>query len=131
MLSVTLLFSSVNPNARGGCLRLLPLSEYRVIKCKTGFYRQRRRFLITIARGAGGAADVHLGFGAFHRASEGLYTDILCGTLATGAVEVICGGEQQIADLKQQDNTLYSGGKMSAEADGAGGRRQSGVACSG
>ena len=53
---------------------------------------------------------VHLGFGAFHRAHQGVYADILAAEHNSdwGYCEVnLIGGEQQIADLKQQDN-LYT-----------------------
>ncbi|HHX9846696.1 TPA: mannitol dehydrogenase family protein [Salmonella bongori] len=61
---------------------------------------------------------VHLGFGAFHRAHQGVYTDILAAEHNSdwGYCEVnLIGGEQQIADLKQQDN-LYTVAEMSADA---------------
>lgn len=61
---------------------------------------------------------VHLGFGAFHRAHQGVYADILATEHGSdwGYVEVnLIGGEQQIADLKQQDN-LYTVTEMSADA---------------
>lgn len=61
---------------------------------------------------------VHLGFGAFHRAHQGVYTDILAAEHNSdwGYCEVnLLGGEQQIADLKQQDN-LYTVAEMSADA---------------
>lgn len=64
------------------------------------------------------ARIVHLGFGAFHRAHQAVYTDILAQEHASdwGYCEVnLIGGEQQIADLKQQDN-LYSVAEMSADA---------------
>lgn len=64
------------------------------------------------------ARMVHLGFGAFHRAHQGVYTDILAAEQHSdwGYYEVnLIGGEQQIADLKQQDN-LYTVAEMSAEA---------------
>lgn len=60
---------------------------------------------------------VHLGFGAFHRAHQGVYTDILATEHNSdwGYCEVnLIGGEQQIADLKQQDN-LYTVAEMSAD----------------
>ena len=59
---------------------------------------------------------VHLGFGAFHRAHQGVYADILAAEHSSdwGYYEVnLIGGEQQIADLKQQDN-LYTVAEMSA-----------------
>lgn len=59
---------------------------------------------------------VHLGFGAFHRAHQGVYADILAAEHHSdwGYYEVnLIGGEQQIADLKQQDN-LYTVAEMSA-----------------
>jgi fructuronate reductase len=61
---------------------------------------------------------VHLGFGAFHRAHQAVYADILANEQGSdwGYCEVnLIGGEQQIADLKQQDN-LYSVAEMSADA---------------
>ncbi|NIY46395.1 mannitol dehydrogenase family protein [Cedecea colo] len=61
---------------------------------------------------------VHLGFGAFHRAHQAVYTDILAQEHGSdwGYCEVnLIGGEQQIADLRQQDN-LYSVAEMSASA---------------
>ncbi|QBX79724.1 mannitol dehydrogenase family protein [Citrobacter tructae] len=61
---------------------------------------------------------VHLGFGAFHRAHQGVYADILAAEHSSdwGYYEVnLIGGEQQIADLKQQDN-LYTVAEMSAGA---------------
>ncbi|TGB75062.1 D-mannonate oxidoreductase [Escherichia sp. E4694] len=61
---------------------------------------------------------VHLGFGAFHRAHQGVYADILAAEHHSdwGYYEVnLIGGEQQIADLKQQDN-LYTVAEMSADA---------------
>ncbi len=69
-------------------------------------------------RAALAARMVHLGFGAFHRAHQGVYTDILAAEQHSdwGYYEVnLIGGEQQIADLKQQDN-LYTVAEMSAEA---------------
>ncbi|WP_039058330.1 mannitol dehydrogenase family protein [Enterobacter sp. Bisph1] len=61
---------------------------------------------------------VHLGFGAFHRAHQSVYADILAADHHSdwGYCEVnLIGGEQQIADLKQQDN-LYTVAEMSADA---------------
>lgn len=61
---------------------------------------------------------VHLGFGAFHRAHQAVYADILANEHGSdwGYCEVnLIGGEQQIAYLKQQDN-LYSVAEMSADA---------------
>ena len=61
---------------------------------------------------------VHLGFGAFHRAHQGVYADILAAQHHSdwGYYEVnLIGGEQQIVDLKQQDN-LYTVAEMSADA---------------
>ena len=60
---------------------------------------------------------VHLGFGAFHRAHQAVYADILAADHASdwGYCEVnIVGGEQQIADLRQQNN-LFTVAEMSAE----------------
>lgn len=64
------------------------------------------------------ARIVHLGFGAFHRAHRAVYTDILAAEQGSdwGYCEVnLIGGEQQIADLKAQDN-LYTVAEMSADA---------------
>lgn len=64
------------------------------------------------------ARIVHLGFGAFHRAHQSVYTDILAAEHGSdwGYCEVnLIGGEQQIADLKQQGN-LYTVAEMSADA---------------
>ncbi|WP_230351532.1 mannitol dehydrogenase family protein [Lelliottia sp. WAP21] len=64
------------------------------------------------------ARMVHLGFGAFHRAHQAVYSDILAAEHGSdwGYCEVnLIGGEQQIADLKAQDN-LYSVAEMSADA---------------
>ncbi|MEB7885085.1 mannitol dehydrogenase family protein [Serratia fonticola] len=61
---------------------------------------------------------VHLGFGAFHRAHQAVYADILAQEHGSdwGYCEInLIGGEQQIADLKQQ-NMLYSVAEMSADA---------------
>lgn len=61
---------------------------------------------------------VHLGFGAFHRAHQAVYADILAQEHGSdwGYCEInLIGGEQQIADLKQQ-NYLYSVAEMSADA---------------
>ena len=61
---------------------------------------------------------VHLGFGAFHRAHQAVYTDILAQQHSSdwGYTEInLIGGEQQIADLKKQDN-LYTVAEMSADA---------------
>ncbi len=66
--AVRSLLIGVNPKCGAGVtLRLFRFQNIEVIKCKTGFYRQRRRFLITIAR-RWRHRMVHLGFGAFHRA---------------------------------------------------------------
>mgnify|MGYP000974751747 CR=1 FL=1 len=64
------------------------------------------------------ARIVHLGFGAFHRAHQAVYADILAAEHGSdwGYCEVnLIGGEQQIADLKAQDN-LYTVAEMSADA---------------
>lgn len=64
------------------------------------------------------ARIVHLGFGAFHRAHQAVYADILAAEHDSdwGYCEVnLIGGEQQIADLKAQDN-LYTVAEMSADA---------------
>ena len=53
---------------------------------------------------------VHLGLGAFHRAHQAVYADLLAAEHGSdwGYCEVnLIGGEQQIAALKQQD-LLYS-----------------------
>lgn len=60
---------------------------------------------------------VHLGFGAFHRAHQAVYADILATSHDSdwGYTEVnLIGGEQQIDDLKRQDN-LYTVAEMSAD----------------
>ena len=60
---------------------------------------------------------VHLGFGAFHRAHQAVYADILATDHHSdwGYCEVnLIGGEQQIADLNQQDR-LYTVAEMSAD----------------
>ena len=60
---------------------------------------------------------VHLGFGAFHRAHQAVYADILAAEHGSdwGYCEVnLIGGEQQIADLRAQDN-LYTVAEMSAD----------------
>lgn len=70
-------------------------------------------FMIVIT----GSRIVHLGFGAFHRAHQGVYADILATEHFSdwGYYEVnLIGGEQQIADLQQQDN-LYTVAEMSAD----------------
>ncbi|MGG7125797.1 D-mannonate oxidoreductase, partial [Salmonella enterica subsp. enterica] len=64
------------------------------------------------------ARRVHLGFGPIHRAQQGVYTDILAAEQHSdwGNYEVkLIGGEQQIAELKQQD-ILNTVAVMSAEA---------------
>ena len=61
---------------------------------------------------------VHLGFGAFHRAHQAVYADILAAEHGSdwGYTEVnLTGGEKQIADLKNQDD-LYTVAEMSADA---------------
>ena len=61
---------------------------------------------------------MHLGFGAFHRAHQAVYADILASEHGSdwGYTEVnLIGGEQQIADLRQQDR-LYTVAEMSADA---------------
>ena len=61
---------------------------------------------------------VHLGFGAFHRAHQAVYADILAAEHGSdwGYTEVnLIGGEQQIADLNHQDN-FYTVAEMSADA---------------
>lgn len=60
---------------------------------------------------------VHLGFGAFHRAHQAVYTDQLASKFGSdwGFCEVnLIGGEQQIADLNAQDY-LYSVAEMASE----------------
>jgi len=60
---------------------------------------------------------VHLGFGAFHRAHQALYANILAAEHGSdwGYCEInLIGGEQQIADLRAQDN-LYTVAEMSAD----------------
>ena len=57
---------------------------------------------------------VHLGFGAFHRAHQGVYADRLAAEHGGdwGYCEVnLIGGEKQIADIQQQD-LLYSVSEM-------------------
>lgn len=69
-------------------------------------------------RAALAARMVHLGFGAFHRAHQGFIQIFWAAEQHSdwGYYEVnLIGGEQQIADLKQQDN-LYTVAEMSAEA---------------
>lgn len=69
-------------------------------------------------RGSLQARIVHLGFGAFHRAHQAVYADILAAEHGSdwGYTEVnLIGGEQQIADLNAQDN-LYTVAEMSADA---------------
>lgn len=61
---------------------------------------------------------VHIGFGAFHRAHQAVFADILASRHGSdwGYTEVnLIGGEQQIADLQRQDN-LYTVAEMSADA---------------
>lgn len=61
---------------------------------------------------------VHLGFGAFHRAHQAIYADILANEHNSdwGYCEInLIGGEQQITDLRQQ-NMLYSVTEMSTDA---------------
>lgn len=61
---------------------------------------------------------VHLGFGAFHRAHQAVFADILAAEQGSdwGYCEVnLFGGEQQIADIKAQDY-LFSVAEMSAQA---------------
>lgn len=58
------------------------------------------------------------GFGAFHRAHQAVYADILAAEHGSdwGYCEVnLIGGEQQIADLNAQDH-LYTVAEMSADA---------------
>lgn len=53
---------------------------------------------------------VHLGFGAFHRAHQAVYADILATEHGSdwGYTEVnLIGGEQQIADLRGAGFALY------------------------
>ncbi|RLM03384.1 D-mannonate oxidoreductase [Gibbsiella quercinecans] len=60
---------------------------------------------------------VHLGFGAFHRAHQGVYADLLASDHGSdwGYCEVnLIGGEQQITDIKQQD-LLYSVAEMDSD----------------
>ena len=69
-------------------------------------------------RGSLQARIVHLGFGAFHRAHQAVYADILAAEHGSdwGYTEVnLIGGEQQIADLNAQDN-IYTVAEMSADA---------------
>ncbi|PQV85100.1 mannitol dehydrogenase family protein [Cronobacter sakazakii] len=74
--------------------------------------------LPTYHRDALVARIVHLGFGAFHRAHQGVYADILAAEHGSdwGYCEInLIGGEQQIADIRRQDN-LYTVAEMSADA---------------
>ncbi|MBV4414539.1 fructuronate reductase [Enterobacteriaceae bacterium YMB-R22] len=64
------------------------------------------------------ARIVHLGFGAFHRAHQAIYADILAAEQGSdwGYTEVnLIGGEEQIACLKNQHN-LFTVAQMSADA---------------
>ncbi|EOU9536612.1 mannitol dehydrogenase family protein [Cronobacter dublinensis] len=77
-----------------------------------------RAILPTYDRDALAARIVHLGFGAFHRAHQAVYADILAAEHASdwGYCEInLIGGEQQIADIRRQDN-LYTVAEMSADA---------------
>ncbi len=59
----------------------------------------------------------HIGFGAFHRAHQAVAADRLASEHASdwGYVEInLVGGEQQIADIKQQDH-LWSVSEMAAD----------------
>lgn len=79
-------------------------------------YQQKRHFVYD--RNNLAPRIIHLGFGAFHRAHQGVYADILATEHFSdwGYYEVnLIGGEQQIADLQQQDN-LYTVAEMSADA---------------
>lgn len=60
---------------------------------------------------------VHLGFGAFHRAHQAVYADILAHDHGSdwGYCEIsLAGGEKKIADLKNQEK-LYTVAEMSAD----------------
>ncbi|WP_105635497.1 mannitol dehydrogenase family protein [Cronobacter dublinensis] len=77
-----------------------------------------RAILPTYNRDALAARIVHLGFGAFHRAHQAVYADILAAEHGSdwGYCEInLIGGEQQIADIRRQDN-LYTVAEMSADA---------------
>ncbi|EOC1425889.1 fructuronate reductase [Cronobacter dublinensis] len=77
-----------------------------------------RAILPTYNRDALAARIVHLGFGAFHRAHQAVYADILAAEYGSdwGYCEInLIGGEQQIADIRRQDN-LYTVAEMSADA---------------
>ena len=77
-----------------------------------------RAILPTYNRDALAARLVHLGFGAFHRAHQAVYADILAAEYGSdwGYCEInLIGGEQQIADIRRQDN-LYTVAEMSADA---------------
>ncbi len=77
-----------------------------------------RAILPTYDRAALTARIVHLGFGAFHRAHQAVYADILAAEHGSdwGYCEInLIGGEQQIADIRRQDN-LYTVAEMSADA---------------
>ncbi len=61
---------------------------------------------------------VHLGFGAFHRAHQAVFADILASQHASdwGYCEVnLIGGERQIEDIRRQDN-LFSVSEMAPGA---------------
>ncbi|MGC6744532.1 hypothetical protein ACP0HM_06185 [Escherichia coli] len=62
---------------------------------------------------------IHLGFGAFHRAHQGRVCRYSCYRTFSVTGDImrvnLIGGEQQIADLQQQDN-LYTVAEMSADA---------------
>ncbi len=77
-----------------------------------------RAILPTYNRDTLAARIVHLGFGAFHRAHQAVYADILAAEHGSdwGYCEInLIGGEQQIADIRRQDN-LYTVAEMSADA---------------
>ena len=78
---------------------------------------------------------VHLGFGAFHRAHQAVYADILASEYGSdwGYTEVnLIGGEQQIADLRQQDLLYTVAGNVRRRVDRARGRGgEAGAACPG
>lgn len=60
---------------------------------------------------------VHLGFGAFHRAHQAVYADILASEQGSdwGYTEInLVGGEQQISDINEQEN-LFTVAEMSDE----------------
>ncbi|VTR59087.1 Mannitol 2-dehydrogenase [Serratia fonticola] len=78
---------------------------------------------------------VHLGFGAFHRAHQAVYADILAQEHGSdwGYCEInLIGGEQQIADLQTARYALQRGRDVSrCLAMPGGGCSKTGAACAG